>query len=189
MNHKLFCSIVIAFVELFVTNQLQAGCNHLFRHHHHVQQVVAVAPVHPLYFAGQATQDEALLRKAIRAEAPAIIQGVLQQLQAPQAQQHATNPQQAVGSLLAAKCAKCHTGENSLTNPDGTLDCSKFRSFARMAGLGLDIPEQMRPVINSLTPDEKGRLTEELLAIPPAKPEPQVLAPDPFDSPMPGVLR
>jgi len=182
MNHKLFCAIVIAFVELFITNQLQAGCNHLFRHHH-VQQVVAVAPVY--YFAGQATQDEALLRKAIRAEAPAIIQGVLQQLQAPQAQQHAIRPQQAIGSLLTAKCAKCHTGENSLTNPDGTLDCSKFRQFARMAGLGLDIPDQMKPVINSLTPDEKGRLTEELLAIPPAKPEPQVTIPPPE----PGVLR
>jgi len=141
------------------------GCHHLFRqnvvHHAHVQ-AVAVAP---LYFAGQSTHDEALLRKAIRAEAPAILREALQQMQAPQQQQQVT------GAI--AKCVRCHKGDNALTSSADT-----FKAFARMAGLGEGIPNEMRAVIGGLSPAEKGELTEYLLRLP-AKPEPQVTIPPP----------
>lgn len=130
------------------------------------QHVQAVAVVQPLYFAGQALHDEATIRKAIRAELPAIIQ----QLQA-QPQQQVAAPSSGV---FAAKCAKCHKGDNALTSDPGT-----FKAFARMAGLGEGIPNEMRAVIGGLTPQEKGELTEYLLrmpevrpAVPPALPEP-----------------
>jgi len=145
-------AIVLAGIPAFAGN-----CHQLF-HAHHVQQVVAVQP---LYFAGQATQDEAIIRKAIRAELPAIIQ----QLQAVPQQQ------QVAGAI--AKCAKCHKGETALTSDPAT-----FKAFARMAGLGEGIPAEMKGVIGSLTPAEKGEVTEYLLRLP-AKPEPQVTIPPP----------
>jgi cytochrome c553 len=133
------------------------GCHHLFRqnvvHHAHVQAVIA----QPLYFAGQSTHDEALLRKAIRAEAPAILREALQQMQAPQ--------QQVVTGAFA-KCAKCHKGDNALTSDPAT-----FKAFARMAGLGEGIPNEMRAVIGGLSTAEKGELTEYLLRLPAAQPE------------------
>jgi cytochrome c553 len=129
------------------------GCHHLFRqnvvHHAHVQAVIA----QPLYFAGQSTHDEALLRKAIRAEAPAILREALQQMQAPQQQQQVT------GAI--AKCVRCHKGETALTSDPAT-----FKAFARMAGLGEGIPNEMRGVINGLTPAERGEITEYLLRLP-----------------------
>jgi cytochrome c553 len=127
------------------------GCHHLFKQHHVVQQVVAAPAVY--YFAGQSTQDEALIRKAIRAEAPAILREALQQLQAPQQQQQVT------GAI--AKCVRCHKGETALTSDPAT-----FKAFARMAGLGEGIPNEMRGVINGLTPAERGEITEYLLRLP-----------------------
>jgi len=148
------------------------GCHHLFRqnvvHHAHVQAVIA----QPLYFAGQSIQDEALLRKAIRAEAPAILREALQQLQAP--------AQQPIVSGAFAKCAKCHKGDAALTSDPAT-----FKAFARMAGLGEGVPKEMAAVIAGLTPSEKGEITEYLLRLP-AKPEPQVTIPPPEES---GILR
>lgn len=134
-----------------------AGCHHLFRqnvvqHHAH-----AVAVVQPLYFAGQSIQDEALLRKAIRAEAPAILREALQQLQAP--------AQQPIVTGAISKCAKCHKGDTALTSDPAT-----FKSFARMAGLGEGVPAEMKAVIAGLTPAEKGEITEYLLRLP-AKPD------------------
>jgi cytochrome c553 len=145
---------------------------------HHVQQALVV------YQVGQSTQDEAITRKAIRAELPAIVDAVRQQLNVPAQQSTATN------KTFAAKCAKCHSGDTALVNPDGTLSLSTLRSFGRMAGLGVDIPQPMKAVIAGLSPQEKGELHEYFLSLPPAdvlpaKPESQALPPEPE----PGVLR
>jgi hypothetical protein len=148
--------LLIALV--LVTPALAGNCHFLYKQHH----AQAVAIVQPLYFAGQATQDEALIRKAIRAEAPAIIQGVLQQLQAP-----AQNLAAPTSGTFSAKCAKCHKGDNALTSDPNT-----FKAFARMAGLGEGIPNEMRAVIGGLTPQEKGELTEYLLRMPGQSPPP-----------------
>lgn len=131
----------------YATRPAFAGnCHHLLPVHH-VQQVQKV-----FYFAGQATQDEAIVRKVVREE-------LRQALQAPQQQQ------QAASGVFAAKCAKCHKGDNALTSDPAT-----FKAFARMAGLGEGIPNEMKAVIGGLTPQEKGELTEYLLRLPVADP-------------------
>lgn len=128
------------------------------------QQVVAYVAPQVFYFAGQAIQDEATIRKAIRAEAPAILREALQQLQAP-------GPQPIVTGAIA-KCVKCHKGETALTSDPAT-----FKRFARMAGLGEGVPKEMSAVIAGLSTAEKGELTEYLLRLPakelpPPPPEP-----------------
>ncbi len=90
-------------------------CQHLF---HHRQAIVHHVAPQVFYFAGQSTQDEALVRKVVREE-------IRQALQSPQQQTAATS------GAFAAKCAKCHKGDNALTS-----DPSTFKAFARMAGLG-----------------------------------------------------
>lgn len=138
---------------VLVTPALAGNCHQLY--HHKVQAVVLAQP---LYFAGQALHDEATIRKAIRAELPAIIQ----QLQAQPQQQRSDSVGQVTSQTFAAKCAKCHKGDTALTS-----DPSTFKAFARMAGLGEGIPNEMRAVIGGLTPAEKGELTEYLLRMPP----------------------
>jgi cytochrome c553 len=156
--------LVVTAVIIGIPVAYAGNCHQLF---HHRQAVVAhhVAPV--LYFAGQNTQDEAIVRKVVREE-------LRQALQAPQQQTAAT-------SGAFAKCAKCHKGDNTLTS-----DAETFKAFARMAGLGEGIPNEMKAVIGSLTPAEKGEITEYLLRMPAARTEPQITIPPPEPS---GVLR
>lgn len=156
------------------------GCHHLFHHkQHHVQAVL----VQPLYFAGQATQDEAIARKAIRAELPAIVEAVRQSLQAP--------AQSQVAGVLGQKCTRCHSGENAKGGIDFTtaIDATIFRRSVELLGTGKDAPPAMKGVLASLKPEEKGQLTEELLNLSArpaaAKQEPQQVPPEPG----PGVLR
>lgn len=158
------------------------GCHQLFVKQHHVQAVVAYQP---LYFAGQATQDEAITRKAIRAELPAIVEAVRQSLQAP--------IQQQTTGVLGAKCGRCHTGDSAKgdVNFSRTINAEAFRRCIELLGTGRDTPAAMKGVLASLTPAEKGAITEELLNLTarpaPVKPEPQVTIPDPTDEP--GVIR
>lgn len=143
---------------VLVTPAFAGNCHQLYFKQHHVQ---AVAIVQPLYFAGQALHDEATIRKAIRAELPAIIQQL-------QAQPQQSNTQQINNaSTFATKCLRCHKGDNALTS-----DPSTFKAFARMAGLGEGVPDQMRGVIGSLSAQEKGELTEYLLRMPESPPPP-----------------
>jgi cytochrome c553 len=148
MSHNLFCAIVIVFVELFVTSHLQAGNHHCHQLFHHRQAIVHHVAPQVFYFAGQATQDESIVRKVVREE-------LRQALQAqPQQQTTAT-------SGAFAKCARCHKGETALTSDPAT-----FKAFARMAGLGEGIPNEMKAVISSLTPAERAEITEYLLRMP-----------------------
>lgn len=117
------------------------GCHHLYRAHavHHavVQPVV-------LYSVGDSLRIEAAVEQALRKR---------------EALQDA--PQPVKQTIFAAKCAKCHNGDKALTSDPAT-----FKAFARMAGLGEEIPTEMKGVIGSLTPAEKGELTEYLLRLP-----------------------
>lgn len=140
---KPFTYMLVAALAHLPLQCAQAGCHQLFHHRqvHHTPQV--------FYFAGQATQDESIVRKVVREE-------LRQALQSPQ-------QQQAASGVFAAKCAKCHTGDRALTGDPAT-----FKAFARMAGIGEGIPNEMRGVISSLTPAEKGEITEYLLRLPEA---------------------
>ncbi len=153
------------------------GCHHLYR-----AQVVhhAVAP-QVFYFAGQSTQDESILRKAIRAEAPALLREALQQLQAPGAQQQ-------VAPLTGMqKCIRCHSGEGAKGGVrfDDGVDDAEFRRSVEILS-GFNVPAAMKGVVGSLQPSDKGDITEAMLKSQPAKPEPQVTIPPPEES---GVLR
>ncbi len=161
-----FALALIAFVLVGIP-AFAGNCQALF-HHRQVHHAQALVLAQPLYFAGQSTQDEALVRKVVREE-------LRQALQAPQQQTAATN------GIFAIKCAKCHKGDNALTSDPAT-----FKRFASMAGLGEGIPNEMRAVIGGLTPQEKGELTEYLLRLPAARIEPQVTIPPPEES---GILR
>jgi hypothetical protein len=159
MNKLLPLLVAAAFLTIFPHKGI-AGCGQLYRqkivHHAHVQQQV-------LYFAGQAVQDEAIVRKAIRAELPAIVDAVRQELQAPQ--------QQTLGTL-GQKCAKCHTGETAQGGFDlkAGIDDGQFRRIVEMLGAGRDVPEAMKAVVNSLTPEQKGAITDEMLSLPTVRP-------------------
>jgi cytochrome c5 len=167
MNRITYMLVAVA---ALTPSALNAGnCGQLF---HHRQAIVHHVAPQVFYFAGQNTQNEAEIRKAIRAELPAIIQ----QLQSGREPVTA-----AATGVFAAKCAKCHKGETALTSDPAT-----FKAFARMAGLGEGIPNEMKAVIGGLTGAEKGELTEYLLRLPAARIEPQVTIPPPEES---GVLR
>lgn len=162
-----FALALIAFVLIGIP--AFAGNNHCGHLFHHRQAIVhhAISP-QVFYFAGQATQDESIVRKVVREE-------LRQALQAQPQQQTAAT------SGAFAKCARCHKGETALAG-----DAETFKAFARMAGLGEGIPNEMKAVIGSLTPAEKGEITEYLLRLPAARTEPQVTIPSPEQS---GILR
>ena len=165
-----FALALIAFVLIGIP-AFAGNCQALF-HHRQVHHAQALVLAQPLYFAGQSTQDEALVRKVVREE-----------LRAAQLSAGQREPAQlsASGATCSAKCSKCHKGDNALTSDPAT-----FKRFASMAGLGEGIPNEMRAVIGGLTPAEKGELTEYLLRLPAARIEPQVTIPPPTES---GILR
>lgn len=149
---------ILVAVAALIPSVLNAGhCNQFFQGHgyrHHVQAVVA-APVY--YFAGQATQDEALTRKAIRAELPAIVEAVRQSLQAPQQQQ--------AGGIIAQRCARCHSGESPKGGIDltGEIDDATFRRSLEILA-GKDVPEAMKGVMAGLKEGDHAALMEAMLS-------------------------
>lgn len=139
--------------------QADAGhCRVFFQQHHAVavQQVVAVQPL-ILYQAGADIQAEALAEKVARL----VQQKLTLAQQAPQ--------QQRVAPSAFAKCAACHTGENAagglVLDGQTLLDCQTYAAWGRMAGLGEGIPDKMRAVVGSLSPQEKGDINEAILRL------------------------
>lgn len=123
-------------------------CRHVFHrqaivaHHAYVQPVV-------LYSVGDALRIEAAVEKALaKREA-----GTLQQ-KAPQ-------------SVISAKCSRCHTGAEAKGSVDFStaIDASTFRRSMELLGTGKDAPPAMAGVLQSLTPEDKGKLMEELLRL------------------------
>lgn len=139
--------------------EADATCRHFFVKQHHVAvvQQVAVAPV-VLYQAGLPIEVAALVQKEVRAQVAEIR---AQLTAAPQ------SIPQTVSPSAFAKCAACH----SAANPSGglifdgtqTYDCQTYAAWGRMAGLGEGVPDKMRAVIGSLTPEEKGAINEAIL--------------------------
>lgn len=167
------------------------------------KQVAYVAPVYAAYVqpqvyyqAGRDLELRAAVREALRAELP---QALTQAMIAPgvqQVRQQQTGPQTNGGSVFVAKCARCHTG----ANPKGqvTLDGQtaifpeQFVRIAAMLGENIDVPPEMKRVVDSLTPAEKGSILSEMIALSraaPRQPPPQPLQPDitplPADRPPP----
>ena len=145
--------LVAALLALLTTNgneqQTLAGCHHLYRPAHHV---AVVQPVTVLYSVGDSLVVEAAVEKA------------LQRREALEAQK-----QTAPASVLSAKCARCHSGDSAKGGFDlsqGVND-SQFRRIVEMIGAGRNVPAEMKPVVSSLSPEQKGALTDELLNLKP----------------------
>lgn len=155
-------SIIVAFLSIaLVAAPLHAGnCGLLYRQQ--VVQQVYAAPViaAPVYYSvGQNIQEDAL---AERIAAKVALK--FQALQAAPIQ-----AQHAKATLLSAKCARCHSGDNAKGGVvlDGSVpvDDGTFRAVVRMLGTGKGVPKAMAGVVAGLSPAEKGGLTEELLGL------------------------
>jgi hypothetical protein len=172
-------SVLVLLLVLGLAIPANAGNCHLIYRQQvvvapYVQQVVAyAAPVH--YAVGQAIQDDAIAEK--------IASKVVEKLRAHAPGATATAPGAGTlnikATLLASKCARCHSGDAPKAGI--TLDGSKsvddgtFRAVVRMLGTGKGVPKAMAGVVAGLTPADKGGLTEELLgleAVTGAPPEP-----------------
>jgi hypothetical protein len=157
MNRIIPLLVAAAFLTIFPHKGI-AGCNQFFRANvvHHGYQHKAVAIVQPLYFAGQATQDEAIYRKAFREEAQRLVQ---------QLQQMNAAPQQQAGSVLSARCISCHSGESPKGgfSLDGDLSSdTKTRALEVLAGI--NVPPGMKPVIEKLKQEDFPALMNEILS-------------------------
>lgn len=198
----LFCCIVCAIVTQWANG---ADCRAFFYKKQVVQQVAYAAPVYyaqpyyaPLayYAAGADIQSEAQAEKIARLAVPKI----LAQLQAPLKQQQVNGhkipypnsarplpPQPELpttGSVLARKCAECHSGARPKKGIviDGTtpMFCDQITMSIRMIR-----DDKMPKGGPPLTPDEKGQALEELLLLerqlenPIPQPEPEPITPQP----------
>ena len=154
MNRTLF-AIVVIFALGGSIRPANAGCGHLFQKQHVVQQVIAQPIV--LYSVGEAVQIDAAVERALQKRAA----------------QPGTLQQTAPSSILTAKCVRCHGG----TEPAGGIDFRfkiddfAFRRTVEMLGESINVPEKMAGVIKSLTPEEKGSITSEMMRLPARKPD------------------
>ena len=124
-----------------------------------VRRVVAVqAYVQPQHYfqAGQALQEDALAER--------IAARVLAKLEAS-ASTTAQPQQQAVGSLIVANCAKCHSGADAKGGIDlsGELTC-EVRLHAIWQVMHND-PARRMPKGKDLDPETLGLLIQELAAV------------------------
>lgn len=147
--------VIAALAVLVIASTAQADCRQFFVKHRQavvVQQVLA--PYYPpvYYAAGQDLQAEALAEKVA-----ALVEKKLALRQERQAPAAST-------SILAQKCAKCHSG----ATPKGgiTLDgatellCSQITASIRAVS-----NDSMPKGGPALSPEEKGALLEELLSL------------------------
>jgi hypothetical protein len=159
--------VIALLAMLAMATPAHADCRHFFVkrqavvHHAVVQQIVA--PYYPpvYYSAGADIQAEALAEKVSR-----LVEGKLAiRQQAAQITKPATG--------VFAKCATCH----SAASPAGGLildgvspiTCDTYWRWGEIAGLGKDVPAKMKPLIDSMTPEQKGAINEALLGLPKAE--------------------
>jgi cytochrome c553 len=162
---KLIISVT-TLLSLLAGSALAGNCNQFFRQrvaHHGRVQAVAVVP-HVYYSAGSDIVNEAIVRKAIRAEAPALVAQLRQELSAPQTQHVAAT------GILSAKCAKCHNGPDSQGGDKfdlqaGRTDAAVTRTMEMLTSKTA-APDAMKGVINGMKPEEFGPLMDAMLALP-----------------------
>lgn len=180
MKRVIFAWVIVALVLIGIP--AFAECRHIFRqqvvHHAHVQPIVHQ---NIFYSVGEGLVQQVKIEQEVQRQ----VKLALQQ-QAPQ-QQTAVS-----GATLQAKCAKCHSGEGAKGGFDlsqGVND-GEFRRIVEMIGEGIDVPAAMKGVIGSLSAQDKGNITSEMLKLRPTQPaariEPQVTIPPPEES---GILR
>jgi uncharacterized membrane protein len=149
--------VIAALAAILIASTASADCRQFFVAKHHRQVAVVqqvVAPYYPpiYYAAGQDLQAEALAAKVA-----ALVEKKL-------AQRQEQNTPPAPQSILAQKCAKCHSGatpKGGITL-DGTTELLCRQITASIRAVSSDSMPKGGPV---LTPEEKGALLEELLSL------------------------
>jgi hypothetical protein len=168
-----FTLALIAFVLIGIP--AFAECRHIFRQHvvHHAQPIVHQ---NIFYSVGEGLVQQVKIEQEVQKQVKLALQaqGVTQQVSTVS------------GTTLQAKCARCHSGESAKGGFDlrqGVND-GEFRRIVEMIGENIDVPDAMKGVIGSLTPEQKGSLTSEMLKLrpqPAARTEPQVTIPPPVE--------
>lgn len=135
-----------------------------FQQHHHVQKVIAAPIVNQqvYYFVGQPIRADAIIQKAMNDDPQ--YQSFLQykqNLAAIQAQKEAPAAPEQVQSILAKKCASCHSGPTPPKGVllDGTAPISPLLAERIDASVKNGSMPKDRP---HLTPEEKKQLALEL---------------------------
>jgi hypothetical protein len=152
----------------FVAPAQAGNCGVLYRQqqvrqHHVYQQAIVHAPAH--YSVALDIQLDAVAQRiADKVEA-------LQQKR--QAQTRPVGPAQA--TVLAAKCARCHSGAEPkggvLLDGSPLTSADKWR-IVEILGAGKDVPQAMKTLVAGMAAEDKGAITDELVAIPEPPPEP-----------------
>lgn len=150
----------------------QAGCGVYFK-----KQVVAVAAVPvAVYQVGSDLEARAAAIKALR-DYGIIAQDAkpvgedkhVQSKQAPPAPEEATGDFRKVAPTLFAKCGSCHAfpeaSAGSYFALSEGLDGDTFFRITDMVANKADVPAKMKNVINSIKPDEYGKILDEAIKL------------------------
>lgn len=169
----------VLFTFAVLTAPAFAGnCGHFFAHKQAVvvQQVVAAPIVY--YSVGESLLIEAAVEKAFQRR---------EQQSAQHAPPSQTGTLAATGSVLTAKCLRCHNGTRDDTDFDLRQPMTDFYSTRTTEILSdINVPDKMKGVISGLQKGDHANLLQETLTRwrnerqQPAKQEPPVAPPDPF---------
>lgn len=138
---------------------LATDCRHFFVK----QAVVAYVAPATLYQAGASLELEAIVKRAVREELR------MAQTQSPHAQQQRA---QASSSVIVQKCAKCHSAPKPAAGLtlDGftAIPDTAFRRIMEIVGAAIEVPAEMKALVASMKPEDKGRILEEMIALKPS---------------------
>lgn len=145
-----------------------AGCQQLFvKQYHHAYQAVQAVVAVPLIYStvSPSLVNEAQIRAIVRDESK---QEQLR-LQQTQAQQSAPQQVNQRPSILAQKCARCHSGATpkggKVIDGKTPADNDIFIRSTEMLGANIDVPDEMKQVVASMSPAEKGQALDELIPL------------------------
>lgn len=159
--------------QFFVQKQRQ-----VYYQQAYVQAVAVPYYQPPIYYsAGADIQAEALAEKVARMVESKL--ALRQQQTAPETMR------QPVVTSAFAKCIRCHTGPEPAggLTLDGTagVTCHTYYRWGQIAGQGRDVPDKMKALVASMTPEQKGAINEELLDLV----ETNLVRVDPLPQPLP----
>jgi cytochrome c553 len=166
----------IALALTLLASTAHADCHQFFSYRQaYVAPVVAYAV--PIYYqAGRDLEAEALADKVARL----VTQKLEARLTAPQA----VRAKASAGAF--SKCVRCHGPESSVVlDGSAKVDCWTLARWVQISGQGVNVPPEMKKLVDSLSPQEKGAVADEMLNLGAAdRPKPVDVPP-----PEPGVLQ
>jgi cytochrome c553 len=143
----------IALALTLLASTAHADCHQFFSYRQaYVAPVVAYAA--PVYYqAGRDLEAEALADKVARL----VTQKLEARLTAPQA----VRAKAAAGAF--SKCIRCHGPESSVVlDGSAKVDCWTLARWVQM-GRGENVPPEMKKLLESMSPEEKGRIADGML--------------------------